>query len=376
MRELNNHISDWGFKEVQEYFKSLSEHKGAEFAYEVLKRAPLPPNMDLHLLGHVVGNILYKQEGVDGMRICTQDFRNACSHAIVVGLFNDEGEAALGKIVHACRKAPGGSGAYTMCFHGLGHGVFAALGYDVAKTVAVCAKAGTTPGSGSPEAVECVGGMVMELMGGGDHDRDLWAKKRAEYVSDAKPLRPCSDSVIPKEAKYMCYVYITPHLFQVAGADLGHPLPEHFKKAFTYCDTLPSDDKSDRDACFGGFGKEFTVLVQDRDIRQQSLLHITDAQLKTVYTWCKLTSNKDGSAACIISAMNSLYWGSENPDSLPIRFCNQIGDNEYLYGSCYMAFFAAANQYARETEKREAVCAHVPDRWRSTCKTQLSLSGQ
>lgn len=370
--ELAQHQQDWQFKQVQTYFQNLAQQKGGEYAYTILRLAPLPPNMDLHLLGHVIGDVLYKQEGVQGMRLCTQDFRNACSHAIVVGLFGDQGEAALTQIIDACKKAPGGSGAYTMCFHGLGHGVFAALGYDVAKTVPICAKAGATPGAGSPEAVECMGGMIMELMGGGDHDRELWAKKRQQYVSDAQPLRPCSDDIIPVEAKYMCYVYLTPHLFQVAGADLGKPLPEHFKKAFTYCEALPQDQKANRDACFGGFGKEFVVLAQDRDIRQQSIQKVTDAQLSTIYNWCTLSSNKDGAAACVLHAMNSLYWGGENPRSLPIRFCGLVTDS-YLVGSCYIAFFSAVNQYNRQPDYHAAVCSEVPTQWQQRCKEQLHV---
>ena len=131
------------FEELQKYFKDLADKKGARYAFAVLKVAPLGPNIDLHLLGHTVGDVLYKQEGASGITACNNDFRNACSHSIVVGLFYDKGEKALGPISEACRKAPGGSGAYTMCFHGLGHGILSYTGYDMAKAAEICKKTGT-----------------------------------------------------------------------------------------------------------------------------------------------------------------------------------------------------------------------------------------
>ena len=87
------------FKELETRFQDLAKEKGGAYAYEVLKRAPLPPNTDLHLLGHAVGDVLYAQVGIDGIALCTQDFRNACSHSIVIGALNEfGGEPALLKI--------------------------------------------------------------------------------------------------------------------------------------------------------------------------------------------------------------------------------------------------------------------------------------
>lgn len=153
------------FNALEKRFQNLAKEKGAKYAFEVLRRAELPPQTDLHLLGHYVGDELYKQEGVDGIRLCTQDFRNACSHSIVIGTLSEFGEGALPRIRDACKEAPGGSGAYTMCFHGLGHGVLAGYGYELEKTVAFCKKTGTEEYN-YREYIECFGGAIMELMGG------------------------------------------------------------------------------------------------------------------------------------------------------------------------------------------------------------------
>src|SRR5438876_609575 len=80
------------FDQLKSYFHDLAQKKGARYAFEILRQAPLGPNIDLHLLGHTVGDELYKQEGLNGITDCNNDFRNACSHSIVIGLFYDKGE--------------------------------------------------------------------------------------------------------------------------------------------------------------------------------------------------------------------------------------------------------------------------------------------
>ena len=282
------------FKELSDRLVALSERRGAEYAFEVLRRAELPPNTDLHLLGHVVGDELYKQRGVDGVAICTQDFRNACSHSVVIGALNEYGgEPALEMIREACKKAPGGPGAYTMCYHGLGHGVLAFYGYDFAPTIKLCKESGTEEYH-NREYVECVGGAVMELVGGGGHGRDLWLASRARYLRDEEPLSPCMSDVIPENIKSLCLVYLTPRLWEIVGIDLGRPDPALFPKAFALCDVLPRQHQELRDACFGGFGKEFVPLAGARDIR--GVDRFSDEDYMLAIEWCGAAPAADGLA--------------------------------------------------------------------------------
>lgn len=358
------------FDELKTYFEKLSEEKGARYAFGVLKVAPMPPNIDMHLLGHAVGDMLYKQEGLKGIEACTDDFRNACSHSIVVGLFFDKGESALEEIAEACRRAPGGQGAYTMCFHGLGHGVVSALGYDVPKAVGSCQKTGTGA-FGHSESVQCTSGIVMEMVGGGGHDRDLWAAQRKKFMKPDKPLGFCQNSFIPERDRYLCYVYLTPFLWESVGADLGFPSADDFKRSFPICNTLAVDDGRDRDACFGGFGKEFVGLVQSRDIRKGAIGSITDQQLAQVYQWCKLADNKEGTAACIVHAMNSLYWGGENDPKIATRFCGVMSDEDYNQGSCYTNLIGSVSQYVKDSKYRQNFCNGLPSNHQGHCRERL-----
>jgi hypothetical protein len=334
------------FNELSEFFGDVSREKGAVYGFELLRRAPLPPNIDVHLLGHIIGDILYEQKGPEAITLCTPEFRNACSHTIVVGTLLENGPSSLSKIADICRQAPGGSGAYGMCFHGLGHGVLAYNEYDISKAVAMCA---TLKDRRGPEYVECVGGMIMEMIAG-VHDREAWQAQTKTFYKDSDPLYPCSGSVIPEDVKNMCYTYLTPHFFEVAGADLGMPQPEHFKKAFTYCEPLKGEN---RRSCFGGFGKEFVVLAQNRDIRAVGMMG--ERELGKILEWCDLAKPKDGKDNCVIHGLRSLFWGGENDPTASVKYC-ALAKEKFGTDVCADELFAVVKYYTNDPEGRKAIC--------------------
>jgi hypothetical protein len=361
--ELKELSGNEDFSELKAYFTKLAEQKGGEYAYEVLKKANTKPGIDMHLMGHVVGEVLFKQKGADGMKYCTPDFRNACSHTIVVGLFSQKGVAALPDIIQACQKAPGGKGAYNMCFHGLGHGVLAFTGYDIEKTVDLCSKT-KTGREGGREFPECVGGAVMEIISGGDHDKTLWRKQNEKYMKGPDPLFPCSSDIIPSEAKGMCYTYLTPHLFVYAGANLGNPTEEDFAKAFTYCNNVPQDHIWHLETCYGGFGKEFIVLAKARDIR--NIASMTDEELSKIYKWCHLSDREDGKDFCLNSALGSLYWGGENDRNLSIRFCNLL-EKRQEQDNCFNLLIKTVDFYISDKVYKENFCSEIPQEYQPDC---------
>lgn len=352
------------FAELQENFEQLADKKGARYAFDVLRRAAIPPNTDMHLLGHVVGDKLFAQEGIDGIAACTQEFRNACSHSIVVGALREEGEGALEKIREACKKAPGGPGAYTMCFHGLGHGVFSFYDFEYPETVAMCEKTGTSEYR-NREAIECIGGSVMELMGGGGgHDPSGWERARESYLRSDDPLSPCMADFMPEHARGICFTYLTPRLWEHAGIDLGTPDPTLFSKAFAYCDQIPVDKKEWRMACFGGFGKEFIPLLAARDIR--AVDSMPDERMRTAVQWCEKALVSDGVAACVAEGVSSLFWGGENDPSASFRYCALVPEGE-ANRACYERLAGAIQSYVRDAAQREALCGQIPSLYQPLC---------
>lgn len=352
------------------YFKHLAQTSGAAHAYDVLRTAALPPNVDLHLLGHVIGAVLYQQQGIDGIKICTMDFRNACSHSIVIGAFLEKGEAALPEIRDACNEAPGGSGAYTMCFHGLGHGILSYVDYDLPKAIELCKKTGT-PEHQDREYIECVGGVVMEMQSG-IFDPAEWSKQKEKYFKANDPTYLCSADFMPKDARPICYTYLTPYLWQYVGADLGNPTPQDFAKAFPICGTLA--DKDERDACYGGFGKEFDGLAASRDVRQSAINHLSDESLGNIASWCALAGNAEGVSVCDASAVDSLYWGGENDRSVSERFCSLLGRGDSSWGAdCFSELIGDVKTYVSDASYRSSFCAELPAAYTKECSTALGV---
>lgn len=358
------------FKQLSVFFTKLADDKGGEYGYKALTKAAalnyLPSYIDLHLLGHVVGDILYKQKGIEGITICTNDLRNACSHSIVVGLFLEKGIEVLPEVAAVCKKAPGGTGAYTMCVHGLGHGVLAFENYNMEKAIELCKKTNSSQ-SGNAENIQCVGGVTMEMMSG-INDPEVWAKQKDKYFKKDDPLSPCDQSFIADNVKQMCYTYLTPHLLEAAGANLANPDPKYYEKAFSFCGKIPASRKSDREACFGGFGKEFVVLANARNI--QSITDMSDDNLEKSYSWCRMAGITDGINACLSQALQSLFWGGENDTKVSINFCSIMDDRE-SQDFCFSTLINLVAYYKNDGEYRDQFCGQLTKEPQAICKKRL-----
>ncbi|HEY4486695.1 MAG TPA: hypothetical protein VJB70_03105 [Candidatus Paceibacterota bacterium] len=357
------------FGELSRFFKNIAEDKGAPYAFEILKKSSFPTNIDLHLLAHVVGDELYKQKSIGGIAFCTNDFRNACSHSIVVGTLLEFGEGALPRIKEACHKAPGGKGAYTMCFHGLGHGVLAFYGYDLPQALLFCEKTGTSEYN-NREYIECAGGAIMELVSGGFHDTKAWENARTIYFSKEDPLYPCSASFMSPTVRPVCYNYITTRLWEYVGGSIGYPTAEFFSKSFPICATI--SDSIERKECYGGFGKEFIGLSLGRDIRLDSFLHFPKDSLEKINDWCLLAGKEEGVRSCMLSAADSLYWGGENHRSIVIRFCLVVEEgDDWLGKQCFDRIINNVSFYIHDSVYRSEFCQEIPAHYHEPCKKSL-----
>lgn len=355
-------LAEMSFEELKVYFADLAKQKGAPYAFEVLKTSAVPPDTDMHLLGHVVGDELYAQMGAEGIKICTQDFRNACSHSIVVGQFSDKGEEALAEIAQACQKAPGGRGAYLMCYHGLGHGILAYTGYDFPQTINLCQKVGTQEHN-FLEYPECVSGAVMEIISGGGHDRPLWSKQRAKYLKADHPTNICSPPLMPEEARGRCYDYLTPYLWEAIGADINKPTETDFKTSFTLCSQIA--EAGYQNICYGGFGKEFVALSQDKDIRKVD--QMDEKKLKKVVNWCNVAPHNQAVKECLDGALRSLFWGGENDVTVSLRFCHIIS-NPQNQQHCFLNLIDQVDFYIKDPKYRASFCQKLPVEFASQCQ--------
>ncbi len=359
LAELPKHTGT--FEELSSFFKERALEKGAIYGFDLLRNAELPQGTDFHLLGHVVGDVLYKQKGKKAISLCTDEFRNACSHSIVVGTLLSEGENALADMNEACKKAPGGKGAYAMCFHGLGHGVLAYANYDFEKGAKLCQKLGENINEGV-EVGECVGGMIMEIVSGGDHDKESWQKGRDIYLDPNAPLSTCMKEVVPQEARRMCVLYMTPYVMEASGANLEDISLEDMEKAFALCNKAEVPQHL-KDVCAGGFGKEFVVLAQERDIR--NIDKMNEKALLKVHEYCSAAGDLKSRTYCTLEAVNSLYWGGENHYSVAINFCNLAPES--IKDSCFSHLIGGVHFYSRDNNYIKGFCQELPEEYKRKC---------
>jgi hypothetical protein len=346
------------FPELSDYLTSLAERKGGVYALNVLINAVLPPNIDAHLMGHNVTKKLYEQEGVDALKHCTSDLGYACAHAIVIASLFERGMVVFDEINEICGRAEG-PGAYHMCFHGFGHGVLAFADYELPEAIKLCGKVGTQEDN-FYEAVECVGGAVMEMRGG-IHDAELWEKNGKKYLSDERPLDLCLQDFMLEEYRFICLVYATPFIFDSQGAQ-DIPTFEEYGPAIRACNVLT--DPKYREACYGGFAKEFVGFVFGRDIRM--IRNITDEQLAEVDAACQLAEVEDGIAACIKHTLYKLFGSGLYGFDLSGRFCGIVPNQFTDY--CERTLIEIVMEQGDLTrEEKDSFCEYTKEKFGREC---------
>lgn len=353
--------------QLEDYFTNLSKAKGAQYAFKVLEKASLPKITDVHLLGHLIGDQLYKQKGANGMKDCTDAIRNACSHSIITNLFYERGEDSITQISDICKDAPGQENAYPLCFHGFGHGVLAYTDYNLDRTINLCKQAAITDPSNG-EFPECIGGAIMELISGGDHDKKIWYKQRQITLKEADPLYPCFSIISDPDARRMCLSYITPYLFEVSGKSSFIPSNEVIQNSFKYCEGIPLSDFKNRQACFGGFGKEFTPLSKNKDIRRIDTL--SSEEINQIYSWCLLTPVTDGQEACVFSSLRSIYWSGTVDKKYVIEFCNRA-PTESLKEYCFKESINSIKAAKKSFIYNHDFCSKLAVKYRNNCFQKL-----
>lgn len=359
----------WNEEEYTSYFSNLAQEKGALYAYEVLRRVELPAGVNVHSVAHPVGYILFEEKGISGIYDCTEEFRSACAHAILIQALTEGGQAAKGDIVQACANAPGGKGAYAMCFHGIGHGIVASSGYDFKSAVTQCTEL--------PEVVdapvghrfmnaseECIGGAVMEMLQG-DHDKDEWEQAVSLYLPVDSPFRPCIDEYVPADLRLACLSSLTQRLFGAAGVSEDLPLPETYPEAMSVCASALTED--DRTACYGGFGKEFVFFATQFDSGDVNTL--SEEALVNIHEWCGFAKDSAGVSRCISIAGDTLFWAGQNDSRPAVQFC--AGASEAGRADCYGNLIENFRYFLRGDEKIQEACALLPSMYHERCTAEL-----
>lgn len=369
VKELaDTHLNE---REYADRFSDIAREKGALYAFEVLRRTAFPSDINVHSIAHAVGYVLFQEKGISGMYDCTEEFRSACSHAIVIQALSMGGAHAIEDIVKTCKSAPGGKGAYAICSHGIGHGLVASSGYDFKSAVMQCSRIfeiEKTVFQGHRfmnASEECIGGAVMEMVQGA-HDRYAWEQAVSTYLPIEDPFRPCTDAYVPNSLREACMTSLTQRFFGAAGIAEDLPAIEEYPNAMVVCASAGHEDE--RTACYGGFGKEFVFFSTQFD--GGDVNNLSDRALLNVWDWCGNTDDRKGFAQCTSIAVDTLFWAGQNDSNSALRFC-ALAPSEHRT-VCYTGLVENIRYFLQGEKRYEYTCDALPPEFQTGCMESAS----
>jgi hypothetical protein len=137
-------------------------------------------------MGHVLGELLYKKEGMGALEICDDRFGFACFHQVAIEAIRERGEGVISSLSSVCSVANGG-----LCIHGIGHGILEYYGSDdqgLRRGLQACADFLDPVYGGN-----CADGVFMEyqgvLFGGEESPRTIEGTDSFRMCDTAVPLR-------------------------------------------------------------------------------------------------------------------------------------------------------------------------------------------
>jgi hypothetical protein len=226
--ELRSLTTHWE-KRIQEI--------GGSAAYAEFLAGAASSSIDTHSQAHAFGEALYKEEGLQALRVCDSSFEFGCYHSFLAVAVNEEGIESLPKLSEACKDDQGVMDL--RCQHGLGHGVLVYTGYGkLGDALALCESVSTRATGG------CYSGVFMEY--------NFHTMEFGNYVRDGSGdlYAPCD--TLPEKFQPSCYyeqVQWWQNLFQ-----------NDFKHIGTLCGEV--SDPASRDACFEGTGNYIATFAR------------------------------------------------------------------------------------------------------------------
>jgi hypothetical protein len=198
------------------YVKRLTAQYGPRAALAFLaflqRRGRIDPALDLHQVAHVVGDETARTFGANprAFALCPQTFNYGCVHGFFIYVLGKIGTpSAAASLVCKAKDAGGPVVSAFSCYHGVGHGVMMARGYDLPTALAACNTLGSRMAADG-----CWQGVFMENVNG-----QLRRQVPPGVFSRADPLAPCDR--VAARYRHECYINQAGWLVHVAGNELG-----------------------------------------------------------------------------------------------------------------------------------------------------------
>lgn len=208
--------------------------------HEFVEKNTQAPAQLQHLSAHVIGELLFEQAGVSGIRYCDASFGFGCYHGFFGSAVSQEGPSIIKKLDRECVATYGVLG--TGCQHGIGHGIMEYVGGGrIVDALALCKE--TTQVT---KLLGCTSGVFMEYNTPLGSDDEFAPAQRLFDSTDA--YSPCTE--VDNEYKDSCYF------------ELGQWFAIIFPNDYAHLMTLCSDvqEVEHRLKCFMGVGALTTPL--------------------------------------------------------------------------------------------------------------------
>ena len=235
------------FQCYQNKFLDIAGNKGTSYALDYLAEQQNKNPMlkkDCHYLAHRLGSEAYRKtknvsaaiyEGRSHMNLCETGY----THGVIIQVFQET--KTFAQISDFCNAFPAEENLFLRwhCLHSTGHGLMAALNYDLSRALAECARM-----ENYFDREVCYGGVFMELV----VLQHLPQEKHSSFLRLSDPFWPCNE-VDATRAK-PCYYYTTgTKLYRITNGNLP--------KAFEFCQKLEGEK---REYCYRGVGRVVNVL--------------------------------------------------------------------------------------------------------------------
>lgn len=165
--------------EKYEFLKEVSAQSTPETAWAYVKQAYNTPRGVVgnpHDLAHLVGQLLFKERGLNGLATCEPIFAFGCYHGLMEVAFTDKGLSELPQAEKSCEEIEDKM-TIISCIHGIGHGLATYESHDIKKSLGDCEI--LKPGL----QVYCYDGVFMEFM----------ISAPPSFYMASRPLSPCDE---------------------------------------------------------------------------------------------------------------------------------------------------------------------------------------
>ncbi|MSR87667.1 MAG: hypothetical protein EXS69_00645 [Candidatus Zambryskibacteria bacterium] len=300
------------------WLEDVSNREGPKVAWKLVLDTYNTPEGVLgnpHDMAHLVGQLIYKDYGFEGLSTCTPVFAFGCYHGLMESAFDKNGvrdneknhQTDLLSAETGCRQVGiETSPTYWSCIHGMGHGIATFREHNADKSLADC--------DILKESIRtyCYDGVFMEFS----------ISAPANFYKKSDPIYPCN--VVQNTHKTACA------RSQVQVMRLRFHMDT--KSVANVC--IKSDNQDIIHHCIDALGY---FIAQDATV----------GGADKIIAGCNVISDKSSAAQCLAAAAGELvFQDSANWHSITEKICASLSGKDA--GKCLARITQVKSSYGRK----------------------------